>query len=639
MAEIVINQVSSSLNSLNLWRSTEEDQDDRGEDIPQDDFARPSPSTANLRVSHALRTFLVEHGVLSEYEAGLTPGPHAGFALRDLLEKDHIRVPPAVVDQSHALPEYFVSSSHNTYLLAHQLYGESSAAAYETAIRTGSRCVEIDAWDNAEDEDEPKVTHGYTLVTRVPFRSVCERIRRVLDSEDPHARGTPIMISLENHCGERGQMRLVHIMREVFGPRLLTAPVGSGNPDEYPPLELLAGKILVIAEFHLPNEADDEDNDAGGSSGGGGGSYSLDGIERRARRSYRKYVNGAAGKEDGGKPAQKAATNAIIIPELAALGVYAQSVKPRDKSWYDPGVLADGPHHHLINVSESGLSAHLPAHRAAIARHNARDLMRVFPRGTRITSSNLPAVPFWGVGAQICALNWQTYNTSHQLNRALFAGSEGYVLKPAALRRGGRGVLGTGRWRRLTLHVAGATAVPIAEGRDVDDTIRPYVTCSLYSPLLLNRDEGGGGGGGGGADRRPEGEQVEVGEEASPGGLGLGEEKVRQGDAGVNKGIKRKTGWYRQHRWLGFLRRGANPPPTDPLWNERLVWEYEDNELVFLRILIKSDDSWAPNPRLAVAAVRVMYVVPEWRFVRMTDLAGRETGCTLLVRFEVEDLE
>lgn len=29
--------------------------------------------------------------------------------------------------------------------------------------------------------------------------------------------------------------------------------------------------------------------------------------------------------------------------------------------------------------------------------------MRVFPKGTRISSKNLQPVPFWGVGAQICA--------------------------------------------------------------------------------------------------------------------------------------------------------------------------------------------------------------------------------------------
>ena len=89
--------------------------------------------------------------------------------------------------------------------------GSSSAEAYEVALATGSRCVEIDAWDNDDDDEEPKVTHGYTLVSRISFRSVCEIIRNVHDKEaegevdEQGYRSAPILISLENHCGEHGR--------------------------------------------------------------------------------------------------------------------------------------------------------------------------------------------------------------------------------------------------------------------------------------------------------------------------------------------------------------------------------------------------------------------------------------------------
>ena len=81
-----------------------------------------------------------------------------------------------------------------------------------------------------------------------------------------------------------------------------------------------------------------------------------------------------------------------------------------------------------------------------------------------------------------------------------------------------------------------------------------------------------------------------------------------------------------------------NSAPTDPVWDEKLEWEYEDNELVFLRILVKSDDSFAANPVVAVAAVRVLYLVKGWTFIRMLDLQGRETTSSLLVKFDVTDL-
>ncbi|KAL7935490.1 PLC-like phosphodiesterase [Trichoderma chlorosporum] len=366
-------------------------------------------------------------------------------------------------------------------------------------------------------------------------------------------------------------------MKDVFGHRLISEPVrrkgtreqqGSG---EHVTLGDLGPKISVIVEFALPNEASDSADSSNDQS-------DDDEQQRQARRAY---------KEKKKQAASSSATR--IVPELAELGVYAQSVKPKDNSWYDPGQLVNGPHHHLINVSESGLSAHLPDHAVPIALHNAHHLMRVFPKGTRISSSNLRPVKFWGIGAQICALNWQTFSTSVQLNDALFNGSAGYVLKPAALRAGGSGRLGTGRMRRLRVHVAGATDVPLHEDRE-RDSIKPYLTCTLFSPLDLDKEF-----------------------------------------------PKRKTKPYKHHK-LGFLHHGENPHATDPIWDETLEWEYEDNELVFLRMLIKSDDAFARNPKFAAVAVRLSYASPGWTFIRMMDLKGKESDCTLLVKFEFEDL-
>jgi phosphatidylinositol phospholipase C delta len=557
------------------------DDEDKGEVIDAGTVAggghaaRESAVTKDkLRVSRALKKYLVDENVLQQEEVGLDV-VEPTTALRELLDKSHIRIPPEVLDRHHPLPEYFISSSHNTYLMAHQLFGASQASAYETALYTGSRCVEIDAWDNDDNKEEPKVTHGYTLVSNIPFRAVCETLRNVVDKEAATERhAAPIVISLENHCDAYGQLRLAQIMREVFGERLLSREVrekgkreqeaSSPTSHEHVTLAELGNKIVVIVEYHLPNEEESSESD----------SSSDDEEQKEANRQYAE---------------KKKATNAgIIIPELAELGVYAQSVKPVNNSWFEAD-LENAPHHQLINVSESGLRAHLPTNRAKIARHNAHHLMRVFPKGTRISSKNLAPVPFWNIGAQICAMNWQTFGASMQLNEALFAGSGGYVLKPAALRAGGNGDLSTGRKKLLRLHVAGATSIPLPSDRETDD-VKPYLTCTLVHPNDL-----------------------------------------------ANLPPKRKTAPYKSHKLTSFMRKDDSPS-TDPVWKEVLEWEYEDNELVFLRLLIKSDDSFARNPIFCVSAVRLMYVVGGWSFIRMLDLGGHETTCTLLVRFEFVDI-
>ncbi|KAL3418743.1 phosphatidylinositol-specific phospholipase C [Phlyctema vagabunda] len=544
--------------------------------------ARQSGVTKNqLRVSNALRSFLVGQKVLSEEDTAKDDVYATSGALRNLLNKPHIDVPSSLTDRSHPLPEYFISSSHNTYLMAHQLFGTSSAEAYEIALNAGARCVEIDAWDNDEDKDEPKVTHGYTLVSNISFRSVCEVMRDFYDKElaestqEQGNRAAPVLLSLENHCNAYGQSRLVEIMKETWGDRLLSKAVRDEGHREQEGtgdhvfLDELASKIVVIVEHHIPNELDDDDDDS-----------SSDDDDEEAKNGRKEY-----------KQKKKAAPTTVIIPELADLGVYAQSVKPSDNSWYDETALKNGPHHHLINVSESGLASHIATANASpkIAQHNAKHLMRVFPKGTRISSANLNPVPYWGVGAQICALNWQTFGAGMQINEALFSGSDGYVLKPAALRAGGSGNLATGRKKKLRFHVAGASDVPVPEGRD-DDDIKPYVTCMLIHPANT-------------AESPP----------------------------------KRKTEPYKQHK-LSFLHKGDNPPPKDPIWDEVLEWEYEENELIFLRMLIKSDDSYAANPVLVVSALRLVYAATGWSFIRMLDPKGRETKCSLLVKFEITDV-
>lgn len=69
--------------------------------------------------------------------------------------------------------------------------------------------------------------------------------------------------------------------------------------------------------------------------------------------------------------------------------------------------------------------------------HTETQLVRVYPAGMRIDSSNFNPVQFWAYGVQMAALNYQTDDaTATHVNAAMFEQNNrrGYVLKPRVMR-------------------------------------------------------------------------------------------------------------------------------------------------------------------------------------------------------------
>ncbi|KAF9879324.1 phospholipase c [Colletotrichum karsti] len=72
-------------------------------------------------------------------------------------------------DLSKPLSNYFISSSHNTYLVGNQLASTSDPEAYKTVLRRGCRCIEIDVWNGdtpittQERSRSPKPEHSRNL--------------------------------------------------------------------------------------------------------------------------------------------------------------------------------------------------------------------------------------------------------------------------------------------------------------------------------------------------------------------------------------------------------------------------------------------------------------------------------------------
>ncbi|URE42869.1 RHOD [Musa troglodytarum] len=88
-----------------------------------------------------------------------------------------------------------------------------------------------------------------------------------------------------------------------------------------------------------------------------------------------------------------------------------------------------------LSLSELALEKAASSHGTELIRFTQRNLLRIFPKGTRVTSSNYKPLLGWMHGAQMVALNMQGYGKPLWLVHGMFKanGGCGYVKKPDIL--------------------------------------------------------------------------------------------------------------------------------------------------------------------------------------------------------------
>ena len=82
----------------------------------------------------------------AKYEEQPKKGKWVNF-LKDLTDPKSGEALPVKVNLNDPISQYFVSSSHNTYLTGNQLWSKASTDPYKEVLKRGCRCIEVDVWD------------------------------------------------------------------------------------------------------------------------------------------------------------------------------------------------------------------------------------------------------------------------------------------------------------------------------------------------------------------------------------------------------------------------------------------------------------------------------------------------------------
>ncbi|KAK4660440.1 hypothetical protein QC762_118990 [Podospora pseudocomata] len=396
------------------------------------------------------------------------------------------------LDASKPISNYFISSSHNTYLDGNQLSSNSTADAYREVLSNGCRCIEIDVWNNPNSRStsrtpskSPQMEHRRQFSSNSIPRIAAERLDALMSRhsrspsapqsafsslESKHSR-SPSAAQTTFSTLETRESSTTLDPRDLVGSRSRASSRSKEDKFNGEPVVHHHGTMTSMISFRevciavretafqrnplpiivsLEVGADKEHQEMmvqimKEEWDGYLLDKPFDHIDHitqqpRLNELYNKIlikVKRISDKqvEDEIERGRKLGISSIrakppITKPLADLAIYTHS-----EHFDDHQSLHSRTPSHIFSLSEDCF--HALAHDATKIRtllsHNRDFFMRIYPKGLRVDSSNPDPSFHWRRGVQMVAMNWQRTDEGMMINDAMFANTHGWVLKPPGL--------------------------------------------------------------------------------------------------------------------------------------------------------------------------------------------------------------
>ncbi|KAE9614998.1 hypothetical protein Lal_00048216 [Lupinus albus] len=326
-------------------------------------------------------------------------------------------------DMNAPLSHYFIYTGHNSYLTGNQLSSDCSDVPIIKALQRGVRVIELDLWPNST-RDDIDVVHGRTLTTPVSLAQCLKSIKEYAFVKSEY----PVIITLEDHLTPDLQAKVAEMTTQIFGEMLYYPH--TDTMVEFPTPESLKSRILISTKQpkeyleckqFKDKEIERELAEEGSSSPG----HSTD-VE-----SEEKCNGSDLDDQEDLIALDKKTDQQGSTPEYKRL-ITIHAGKP--KGHIKDSLKAVGSVKRL-SLSEQELERASVSHGPDLVRFTQKNILRVYPKGTRVNSSNYRPHIGWMYGAQMVALNMQGHGRSLWFMEGMFRsnGGCGYVKKPKFL--------------------------------------------------------------------------------------------------------------------------------------------------------------------------------------------------------------